>query len=122
MVGFPTVAAIIANKFIPKTLDRYLARTGYRSQQTDEPADPNRPDNLWEPLPDGHRAHGRFDERSYRWSIQWWAARHPAWLAGAGFVVAAGGALLAAGRREAKSSRRSGSRLERPVAAALRTR
>ena len=29
--------------------DRYLARTGYDAQQTDEPEDPGRPDNLWEP-------------------------------------------------------------------------
>ena len=28
----------------------YLARTGYDAQKTDEPEDPDRPDNLWEPV------------------------------------------------------------------------
>ena len=41
--------AIVGNKLAPGLLDRYLARTGYDAQQTDEPEDPDRPDNLWEP-------------------------------------------------------------------------
>jgi len=44
-VGMPTVEAIVGNKVAPGLLDHYLARTGYESQQTDEPADPNRPNN-----------------------------------------------------------------------------
>ncbi len=47
-------------------LDRYLARKGYSAQQTEEPADPNRPDNLWEPVVGQFGAHGRFDERAAR--------------------------------------------------------
>jgi short-subunit dehydrogenase len=89
-VGLPTVEAIIANKLEPGLLDRYLARTGFQSQQTDEPADPNRPDNLWEPVPGDFGAHGRFDARSRSWSPQLWATLHRGWmLAGA----AAAGAL-----------------------------
>src|SRR5437764_5522385 len=41
-VGGPTVAAIWGNKVAAGLLDRYLARTGYESQQTYRPADPNR--------------------------------------------------------------------------------
>src|SRR5437588_1481487 len=45
-VGWPTVEAIVANKVAPGALDHYLGRTGFRSQQTSEPEDPHRPDNL----------------------------------------------------------------------------
>ena len=44
---------------------------GYDGQLTDEPAAPAAPDNLFEPLPGDHGAHGRFDARAK-------AARHPA--------------------------------------------
>ena len=71
-VGAPTAVAIWGNKFASGLLDRYLARTGYSSQQTDEPADPNRPDNLWRPLPGDHGAHGRFANRSASFSEQTW--------------------------------------------------
>src|SRR5262249_6682454 len=46
-VGWPTVEAIVGNKMIPHLADQYLARTGYKSQQTDKPDDKNRRDNLW---------------------------------------------------------------------------
>src|SRR2546429_4936398 len=47
-VGWPTVEAIVANKVAPGVLDHYLGRTGFQSQQTSEPENPDRPDNLWE--------------------------------------------------------------------------
>src|ERR687887_283602 len=37
MVGWPTVKAIVGNSVAPGLADRYLARTGYESQQTEEP-------------------------------------------------------------------------------------
>ena len=69
-IGAPTVAAITAQKFIPGLLDNYLGRTGYDSQQYDGPADPNRPNNLWEPLPGDFGAHGDFDSRAHNRSWQ----------------------------------------------------
>jgi short-subunit dehydrogenase len=57
-VGLPSVEAIVANKIAPGLLDHYLARTGYHSQQHDGAEDPNRPDNLWQPVPGDHGAHG----------------------------------------------------------------
>ena len=48
-VGASTVATILANRVVPALLDRYLARTGYDSQQTAQEAEPGRPDNLLEP-------------------------------------------------------------------------
>jgi hypothetical protein len=55
-------------------LDRYLARTGYDSQQTKERAAPDQPSNLWDPV-DGapgsdHGAHGVFDGKSHPRSAQ----------------------------------------------------
>lgn len=96
-VGGSTVATLLANRLFPALLDRYLARTGYRSQQTDEPRDPDQPVDLWEPA-DGaggrdFGAHGRFDARAHGRSPQLWAARHRIALAAAG---AAGAAAVAA--------------------------
>jgi short-subunit dehydrogenase len=90
-VGLPTVQVRLANKVAPRLLDHYLARTGYDSQQTDEPADPDRRDNLWEPLPGDRGAHGRFDHRSRPWSGQLWLETHRLGLgrlaAGAGLAA-----------------------------------
>jgi short-subunit dehydrogenase len=93
-VGFPTVKAIVANKFFPGYLDRYLARNGYDAQQTDKPADPSRPNNLWKPLSEDFGAHGRFDERAHSFSLQAWATTHRAWFTAATMSLAAAGAGL----------------------------
>jgi NADP-dependent 3-hydroxy acid dehydrogenase YdfG len=61
-LGFSSMKAIWGSKLAPSIADRYLARTGYDAQQTDEPEDPDRPDNLFEPVPGDRGAHGRFDE------------------------------------------------------------
>jgi hypothetical protein len=77
-VGLSTEVAIIGNKIAPGIGDWYLAKTGYDSQQTDEPEDPGRPDNLWQPA-DGDRdfgAHGRFDARAHPDSSQEWLTEH----------------------------------------------
>src|SRR5688572_708744 len=44
-VGWPSVAAIVGNKWFPRLGDWYLARTGYDAQQMDEPVAPGRADN-----------------------------------------------------------------------------
>jgi short-subunit dehydrogenase len=94
-IGLPTVEAIVGNKLIPGLLDRYLGRTGYKSQQTQRPVLPNRPNNLWEPLPGDHGAHGAFDDRAHPHSAQLWSTTHRAWLVlGAlGFLSVVGVAL-----------------------------
>jgi NAD(P)-dependent dehydrogenase (short-subunit alcohol dehydrogenase family) len=79
-VGDSTAATLTAQKLVPALLDRYLGRTGYSSQQTEDPADPDRPNNLWEPV-DGaggtdHGAHGSFDSRSHAHSPEVWASQH----------------------------------------------
>jgi short-subunit dehydrogenase len=85
-VGTSTITSILANKLTPGLLDRYLASTGYDSQQTDEPVQPDRPSNLFEPVPGDHGAHGKFDSRAFKHSIQFWATTHRWWLS----LIAAG--------------------------------
>ena len=69
LVGASTRATILANRVLPGLLDRYLARTGYDSQQTGEPEPPGQPDNLWQPRDEApgtdHGAHGEFDSRAH---------------------------------------------------------
>jgi NAD(P)-dependent dehydrogenase (short-subunit alcohol dehydrogenase family) len=103
-VGASTAATLAANAIAPGLLDRYLARTGYSSQQTDQRPDPDRPANLWQPADgaDGHDfgAHGDFDDRSHRRSFQLWASQHHGLLGVAG-LAAAGGLLSRLARRPA---------------------
>jgi NAD(P)-dependent dehydrogenase (short-subunit alcohol dehydrogenase family) len=89
MVGWPTVKAIVGNAIVPGIADRYLARTGFDSQQTDEPVDPDRPDNLFEPVPGNQGAHGPFDDQSRGRSIQLRLAKHRAWALSAAALAAA---------------------------------
>ena len=79
-VGASTVATLLANRLVPGLLDRYLARTGYDSQQTgDREEDHDRAGNLWQPAdgPGGedYGAHGDFDDRSHARSVQQWLRR-----------------------------------------------
>jgi NAD(P)-dependent dehydrogenase (short-subunit alcohol dehydrogenase family) len=73
-VGASTAGTIMAQKFAAPVLDRYLARTGYDSQQTGERAHPGRASNLWQPVDQSpgsdHGAHGAFDARSHAHSGQ----------------------------------------------------
>ncbi len=82
-IGFPTVQAVWGNRLAPRVSDWILARKGYESQQTNEPEDPERPDNLYEPLPGDHGAHGRFDARARDTSVQLWLNTHRATVLGA---------------------------------------
>ena len=69
-VGLSTAGTIIGNRLAGGLLDRYLAHTGFASQQTDAPRHPDQPANLWQPAdgPDGHDfgAHGSFDHRAHK--------------------------------------------------------
>jgi NADP-dependent 3-hydroxy acid dehydrogenase YdfG len=87
-VGYPTVQAIIGDKFIPGLLDHYLASIGYEAQQTQEPVRPGRPDNLYGPLPGDYGARGEFSHRALDYSVQAWLNRYRGWLALAGLGLA----------------------------------
>jgi NAD(P)-dependent dehydrogenase (short-subunit alcohol dehydrogenase family) len=83
-VGGSTVRALLADKVVPGLLDLYLARAGYESQQTDEPIEPERPSNLWEPVPGDRGTHGIFEAEAHSGSRQLWLARHRTLLLGVG--------------------------------------
>jgi short-subunit dehydrogenase len=80
-VGRSSVKAILANKFFPGLLDRYLAKTAYSGQLTQEAAAPGRPDNLFDPAPGDPQTRGRFDEEAADFSPQLWASERRGWLA-----------------------------------------
>ena len=98
-VGLPTVIAIIGNKLFPRLGDWYLARTGIKGQQTNEPAQPGRPDNLYQPVGGDWGAHGRFDTRAHPHSPQLWTSLHRDWIIG-GLLAGACAALALAARAE----------------------
>jgi NAD(P)-dependent dehydrogenase (short-subunit alcohol dehydrogenase family) len=89
-VGLSTVVTVWGDKLAPALGDRYLARTGFESQQTSEPAEAPSEGNLFEPVAGDYAAHGPFDDRAHARSAELWAATHRRAL------VAAGGVLLAA--------------------------
>ncbi|MDT7950628.1 MAG: SDR family oxidoreductase [Acetobacteraceae bacterium] len=92
-VGFPTVKAILANRIAPGLIDRYLAKTGYSGQLTDQNEPADAPANLFNPVPGPYGAHGRFDKRHPRkGSWEMFTDRHKmAFMAG---LAVAGIALL----------------------------
>ena len=97
-VGGTTAATLLANAVAPGLLDRYLARTGYDAQQTDQPKPADQPANLWDPADgdEGHDfgAHGLFDDRAHARSAQVWASQHHGTLGAAAAGVLAGAAVL----------------------------
>ncbi len=100
-VGASTVATTIGQRLVPALLDRYLAKSGYSSQQTKLPARANRPSNLWEPVDDDaisdHGAHGTFDQRAITRSPQLWLSQH-ARAGGIAAATAVGVAIAITGR------------------------
>ncbi len=87
-VGASTAITLLGNALVPGFADRYLARTGFDAQQTDEPVQPGRPDNLFAPVPGKWAAHGSFDDDSKPRSVQWDLTRHRRVLAGTAGVLA----------------------------------
>ena len=97
-VGSSTAATLAANAIAPGLLDRYLAKTGFDAQQTDQPKDPDAPANLWEPADrsgeDDFGEHGVFDSRSISTDPQVWASQHHGVLAAAAAGMAAAAAWM----------------------------
>ncbi len=102
-VGGTTAATLAANALIPGVLDRYLARTGYKSQQRkDEPNPAHAAENLWDPA-DGEAGHdfgarGEFTSEAKDRSAQVWLSQHHGLLASL-IAAAAASVGVAVGRR-----------------------
>ncbi|WP_222909494.1 SDR family oxidoreductase [Pseudomonas sp. DNDY-54] len=62
-LGSASLKAIIGNMFMPGLLDRMLAKQAWSGQLTDDTANPDQPDNLFEPVHGLHRTDGRFDDQ-----------------------------------------------------------
>jgi NAD(P)-dependent dehydrogenase (short-subunit alcohol dehydrogenase family) len=97
-VGGSTAVTIAGNAVLPGLGDRYLARTGFKGQQTGEPVPSDRPSNLWSPLPGDKGAHGKFGDESKSSSAQLWASKHHRALLAGGAGVALTLARLASRR------------------------
>ena len=118
LVGLPTVEAVWGNKVASSLLDDYLAATGIEAQQRPERVQPDRKDNLFEPVAGDHGAHGSFDSEAVDSSAELWITEHKkelglaalgaAALAGAGFMLASrngnGGKPRAAKKKERQRS------------------
>lgn len=92
-VAWPVAKAILGERLVPGYADHYLARHGYASQQTAQLIQPDRRDNLYQPVPGDHGAHGTFDRRSRSFSVELWVAKHRGAVAlAAGFALALLGA------------------------------
>jgi NAD(P)-dependent dehydrogenase (short-subunit alcohol dehydrogenase family) len=101
-VGAPTVLNVIGERVAPWLLDRYLARTGFKSQQTDEPLNSEGHDNLFTPVEEDRGAHGPFDDQAHDFSPQYEMTKHRTWLL-AGVGAAAAGLAGAAARRAGRA-------------------
>ncbi len=99
-VGYPTLEAVYGNKLLPGVGDAYLADVGFKGQQTDEPVSPDRPNNLWEPVPGDYGARGSFSDGAKDFSPAAWLATRGEWaaVAGAALVGVALGALTKNGK------------------------
>lgn len=101
-LGWPTIEAIWGDRLASPLLDRYLGATGFKGQQDTQRVPFDYRDNLYEPVPGDHGAHGRFDGWARTSSPQLWLTTHRAQAAlGAGLALAAGGLAWLAARARA---------------------
>jgi len=93
-VGVPTVIAIEGNKVAPALADKYLGRTGFDSQQTQDKVPTNRPDNLFDPVPGDFGARGIFGGQAHDAAATTWIEAHRGIAALAGAAIFGGLALV----------------------------
>ncbi len=94
-VGITTVQAIVGDELASPLLDEYLAETGVSGQSSAEPIEPDRKDNLFEPVPGDWAAHGRFGDKAVDSSWQMALNRNRNALAAAAAFATAGLGWLA---------------------------
>lgn len=65
LVGTSSLQFILGSMAAPGYVDHQLAEMGYAGQQSEEPAEPGRPDNLFEPVPGDFGTRGRFGAQAW---------------------------------------------------------
>ena len=99
-VGESTFGTILGNRVAAGLLDRYLARTGYDGQQTEDAPRPEIGDNLWHPVEGDQGAHGDFDDRAHSHSpVTWVSMNRRAAVGAVGAALAATAGVLTFARR-----------------------
>ncbi len=86
-VGFPTYQAIVGNAIAPWFADRVLAQTGIKGQQTAQRAEPDRENNLWQPVREDRGAYGEFGDIATDKSFTLWASMNRNMLLTVGGVI-----------------------------------
>lgn len=99
VVGMPSRMAVWGEKFAAGLLDRVLAKKGVSGQKMQESISPDRPANLWQPVPGQFSAHGRFDQGARESSAWLWVTMNRNFLIAGGTALA----LLAGARARSKS-------------------
>ncbi len=100
VVGAPALTAIYGGGMLARGYaDHKLARDAVDGQHTDESLPPDRQDNLYQPVPGDHGAHGRFDDEATAHSTQLWMTTHRGRIAAGAALLATAAAALAALRR-----------------------
>jgi NAD(P)-dependent dehydrogenase (short-subunit alcohol dehydrogenase family) len=102
-VGATTPLVIWGSRLATALLDHYLARTNVDAQQSDQPIDPERPANLWEPVPGDHGARGMFGDVARARSLQLDLSTHRGLALAGAAVAGTASAFLRRHRKGAKS-------------------
>jgi NAD(P)-dependent dehydrogenase (short-subunit alcohol dehydrogenase family) len=97
-VGGRNAVIMAGNKVAPGLGDRYLAATGIDGQFIDQEIPPDRPHNLYAPLPGDRGARGIFDDRAQDHSVELELSKRKGWLLAA--LAAAAVGLAAAALRD----------------------
>jgi NAD(P)-dependent dehydrogenase (short-subunit alcohol dehydrogenase family) len=111
-VGWSTLLTIVGNMIAPNFMDWYLARNAVDGQETAKPVQPDRKDNLFNPVTEFHRTRGKFGATAHPQAVILPAGLTRAGIIGTGALCfsilgLATMALLRPNPRSARSARRA---------------
>lgn len=86
--GYPSLESFLVDNN-PLVGGKFLASSEVEGQLLNEPEDPGRRNNLWEPVPGDPMARGKFDDNASDFSPQLWLTKHR------GVIMAAAGVAMA---------------------------
>ncbi len=99
ILGARNTLIVWGNKFFPGFGDWYLAKTGYKSQMTDQLVNENRKNNMWTTVKGPFKSHGEFGKKAVNRSLQLFFVTHPLYFWLTLSAIAVGTALLIKGLR-----------------------